>query len=263
MPFPPILRNVFKMGILRQGKSRSLDSLSRHTWEAVCAVPDHGQVVRNRLRLHPELGHYTGLIAQDVAPAVQLNDSCAHDTLTEILVGCANEHLLHTIILCSLSGPRKRAHHPPQSGPWAIPSLPLPPALPQERETERATPRAYLRWSCIRDTDRFETTPRHDRLPLRCGLLRLRSSTKRKPGRHAPRQLPGRLHLSQRARRKSTETTHTSRQSSAHPCGSDQLCACDVKGSGKRFGETIVISASLSCFGLRRCQPPRSAFRRY
>jgi len=58
--------------------------------QTISAIADYSQIVRNRLRLHPKFGHNAGFIAQCVAPAVQLNDSRAHNTLTEIFVRCTN-----------------------------------------------------------------------------------------------------------------------------------------------------------------------------
>ncbi len=48
---------------------------------------------------HPELGHNAGFIAQDVAPAIELNDPSANNTLTEIFVGRADDNLTHTLIV--------------------------------------------------------------------------------------------------------------------------------------------------------------------
>src|SRR5216684_4723576 len=109
MPFSPILGNAFKVRILRKSKSRSLYAPSRHTREAICGVTDHSQEVRDRLGFHSKLGYDTCLIADDVAPAVQLNDSCAHHALTEILIRRTNEHLPHAVILgCFISGRGER-----------------------------------------------------------------------------------------------------------------------------------------------------------
>src|SRR5260370_2767336 len=104
MPLSPFFWNVLKVGVPGQGKRRSLQAPARHSWEAICTVADHGQVVRNGLGLHPELGYNAGFIAQDLAPAVQLNDPCAYNALTEVFVGCTNEHLLHTVIFGCFGG---------------------------------------------------------------------------------------------------------------------------------------------------------------
>src|SRR5580658_1421451 len=98
MPLSPILRDVFERGILRQSRSGSFLAPSRHTGEAVCAVTDHSQVVRNRLRFDPELSDNAGFIARNIAPAVQLNDACADNTLTEIFIWRTNQHLPHPLI---------------------------------------------------------------------------------------------------------------------------------------------------------------------
>jgi len=87
LPFPPILRNVFKARVLRQSKCRSPHAPSSYTRKAIGAVSNHCPTVRNRLRLHPKFGDNTCFIAQDIASAVHLNHSCAHDTLTEIFIG--------------------------------------------------------------------------------------------------------------------------------------------------------------------------------
>src|SRR5579863_5953807 len=98
MPLPPILWNVFQVWILRQSKRGCLCAPSRHSREAIRTVADHRQVVRNRLGHHSELGYHASFVAQNVAPAVQLNHPRAHYTLTEIFVWGANEHLSHTLI---------------------------------------------------------------------------------------------------------------------------------------------------------------------
>src|SRR5580693_6451946 len=98
MPLSPVFRNVFQVRVLRQRNRRRLGAPSRHTWEAIGTVAHHGQVVWNRLRLHSEFGHNAGFITQDVAPAVELNHSRTHNTLTEIFVWRTNEHLLYTVI---------------------------------------------------------------------------------------------------------------------------------------------------------------------
>jgi hypothetical protein len=48
---------------------------------------------------YAEFGYNPRLIAQNVAPSVQLNDSRADKALTEIFVGRTNDYLLHTVIL--------------------------------------------------------------------------------------------------------------------------------------------------------------------
>src|SRR3984957_7939138 len=106
MPFSFILRNVLQVRILRQDKGRSLLSPSRQTRESVRTVADHGEVVRNRLRLHSELGHHTGFVADDVLPTIELNDSRTDDALAEIFVGSTNEHLLYALLLRGFSGGR-------------------------------------------------------------------------------------------------------------------------------------------------------------
>src|ERR1700720_4496294 len=102
MPLSPILRNVLKAGISRQNQSRGFLAPSLHTGKSIGAIAENGQIVWNRLRLYTELGHYAGLVAQDVAPAVQLNNSCPNDALAEIFVRRANDHLPHPLIPCSL-----------------------------------------------------------------------------------------------------------------------------------------------------------------
>src|SRR5579863_688869 len=73
------------------------------TWVAICTVSDQSQVVWNRLGLHSELGHHAGFIAQHVTPAVELNDPCAYNALTEIFVRRTDEHLPHAVIPRCLS----------------------------------------------------------------------------------------------------------------------------------------------------------------
>src|SRR6202035_3117869 len=51
-----------------------------------------------------ELRHNASFIAQDIPSAVQLDDSCAHNALTEIFVRGTNYCPPHTIILRGLSG---------------------------------------------------------------------------------------------------------------------------------------------------------------
>jgi hypothetical protein len=56
------------------------------------------------LRLYSELGDHAGLVAHEVASAVQLHDSRAHDTLAEIFVRRANQQLVHTVVFGCLAG---------------------------------------------------------------------------------------------------------------------------------------------------------------
>src|SRR5580658_1551987 len=109
-------------------------------------------------------------------------------------------------------------HHPLRTRPWATPERPSIPELLQESETAKAVPALRLRWSCTRDINRCETTPQRGRSQLRCGVRPVRSWIAQMPRRPAPRRFPGHLHPSPRARRKSGETIHRSRQSDTHPC---------------------------------------------
>ncbi len=91
------------------GVSRSFRAPSRQSREAICTVADHGHVVWNRLRPHPKFGDNAGFIAQGIAPAIELNDSCTHNALTEIFVRCTNEHLIDTLFLgCFVGGRSER-----------------------------------------------------------------------------------------------------------------------------------------------------------
>src|SRR5580704_18941719 len=98
MPFPPIFGNAFKVKILGQGQSSSLCAPSRQTREAIGRIADDRQEIRNGLRLDSELRHDSVLIAQDFTSPVQLNDSCAHHTLTEIFVRSTNQDLAHPVV---------------------------------------------------------------------------------------------------------------------------------------------------------------------
>src|SRR5947207_1269531 len=106
MPCSPILGNAFKVRILSQRKSSRLYAPSRQTRVAISSVANHGQVIRNRCRADSELRHNARLIAQDIAPAVELDDSRAGNTLAQVLVRGANEHLLHAAIFGCLHGGR-------------------------------------------------------------------------------------------------------------------------------------------------------------
>src|ERR1019366_10330274 len=83
---------------------RSLRAPVGQTGEAIRTVADHSEVVRNRLRLHAEFGYNSGFVAQNVTPAIQLDNSGAHNTLTQILVWRTNEHLPHAAIFRCLTG---------------------------------------------------------------------------------------------------------------------------------------------------------------
>src|SRR5215472_6461136 len=99
MPFSPILRNLLKVEVSREGKSCGLFAPSGHSREAIRTVADYSKIVRNRLRLHSKLSNHARLIAREVASPVQLNHSGAHYTLTQILVGCADDDLFHPVVL--------------------------------------------------------------------------------------------------------------------------------------------------------------------
>ncbi len=102
MPLHPILRDIFQMGIKRQHRSRALCSPPLHTRKSVRAVPHYPQIIRNRLRLHAELGHHAQLIPKKILSPIQLHHPCAHDALAQIFVWRANQHLPHAIIQGSL-----------------------------------------------------------------------------------------------------------------------------------------------------------------
>src|SRR5579872_1566817 len=102
MPLSPVFRNLFKAAIPRKGHGCSLGTPSRHTRESIRTIPDHSQVVRDRLRRYAELRLNGGLVAHDVAAAIQLNNSRADYALTQILVGRANEHTSHAFVSRSL-----------------------------------------------------------------------------------------------------------------------------------------------------------------
>src|SRR5882724_1990600 len=110
-----------------------------------------------------------------------------------------------------------RARHRPQTRPSATPPLPSRPALPRESGTARAALGPRLHSSCIRRTDRFERTRRHDRWRLRCELRRARSWTGRIASLRAPRRSPAHSHRARRGRQKSGGTARRCRQPDALP----------------------------------------------
>ena len=75
IPVTPIFRNLFQVRILRENSRRGLGSPSCNAWVTVCAVADRSQIVRNRRRFYSELCNHTSLVAESLAPAVQLYDS--------------------------------------------------------------------------------------------------------------------------------------------------------------------------------------------
>ena len=77
----------------RESKGRRLRTPSRDTGESVRAIAYHGEIVRNRFRLHSELGDDASLIAHNLLPSVELNDAFADNTLAQIFVRRANENL--------------------------------------------------------------------------------------------------------------------------------------------------------------------------
>src|SRR4029077_3429029 len=75
----------------------------------ICAVAYDRQEVRNGLRFYSEFRYDSGLIAHDLTPAVQLNDSCSYHALTEIFIRRTNEQLLLSVILgCFVSSRGER-----------------------------------------------------------------------------------------------------------------------------------------------------------
>src|SRR5437588_11514109 len=100
MPFPPIPGDVLKMRILRKGKRRSLYSPASHARISISTVSDDSQIIRNRLRADSKLGHNTGFVAHNVAPAVELDHASAHHALRQVFVWGANPYLVHALILC-------------------------------------------------------------------------------------------------------------------------------------------------------------------
>src|SRR5258707_11224245 len=104
MPYLPILGNIFKVRVLRKGKRGSLCAPARYARETIGTVADHRKVVRNRLRLHSELRDHARFIAQELAPAVQLDYPRSHNTLAEILVGRANQYPLNALIQRGFGG---------------------------------------------------------------------------------------------------------------------------------------------------------------
>src|SRR5258708_644631 len=150
----------------------------------------------------------------------------------------------------------KPAHHRPRSRPSATLILPSLPAPLRERETARATPAARLRWSCIPDTDRCETTPRRDPSRLLCESLRPRSWTKQSSAHPQPLQFPAHSHPPPQARRNSARTIHTFRQSSTRPCVSTPASASDLIGLSRQFGEDCAESADKPILGRSRYGKP-------
>ena len=104
MPLSPILWDIFEMKVLRQREGSGLCSPSGQTWITIRAVAYDGQIIGNRLRSHPELGHDAGFIAHNLAPAIALNHSPTDDTLRQILVGRANDYLAHPLVLGCVKG---------------------------------------------------------------------------------------------------------------------------------------------------------------
>ena len=104
MPLLPIFRYGFQVFIARKDRGSGLVPPSGQTRKSVGAIADHRQVIGYRLRLHAELGLDAGLVADDVGPAIELNDTCAFNTLAEILIRRANDDLLYAIILRGFSG---------------------------------------------------------------------------------------------------------------------------------------------------------------
>src|SRR5258708_791719 len=85
MPCLPIFWDILKVRVLGQRHRGSFCSPARYSGKTVGTVANDCQVVRNRLRPDSEFGDHAGFIAYDLAPAVQLDHSRAHDTLAQIL----------------------------------------------------------------------------------------------------------------------------------------------------------------------------------
>src|SRR5438128_6191521 len=98
MPLPPISRNLLKLPVARPGRGCGFLAPAGYAWKSIGAIPEHGQIVRNRLWLHTELCLYGSFVAQDAPPPIQLNDSCAYNALPEVFVWSANNHLPHAVI---------------------------------------------------------------------------------------------------------------------------------------------------------------------
>src|SRR6516225_2954498 len=88
------------MRISGKNSRRSLGSPSWYAWVTIRTVADRGQIVGNRGRLYPELCDYASLVAQDLASAIQLDDTGPHDALAEVLVRSTNDNLSDPLILC-------------------------------------------------------------------------------------------------------------------------------------------------------------------
>ena len=73
--------------------------------EAVGAVADERQPVRDRPRGHPELLPHPGLVAQGALPAVELDHPLTDHALGQVLVRGADHHLVHGRVL---RGDRRR-----------------------------------------------------------------------------------------------------------------------------------------------------------
>src|SRR6516225_7498473 len=88
------------MGISGKNSRSSLGSPSWYARVTIRTVADRGQIVGNRGRLYPELCDYASLVAQDLASAIQLDDTGPHDALAEVLVRSTNDNLSDPLILC-------------------------------------------------------------------------------------------------------------------------------------------------------------------
>src|SRR6185295_9227090 len=109
MPCSRILWDVLEMFVLRKAERRSLWSPARHAGKSIGAVSDYCQVIGNRFGFHAKFFDDARFVANDFAPAVQLNDSRADDALREIFIWGADDHFCYSSVLrCFMCGRRKR-----------------------------------------------------------------------------------------------------------------------------------------------------------
>ncbi len=98
-PLPMVVGDPVDVAELRQHARGRLGTPALQPRIAVGAVADQRQVVGDRRRRHAELRDDTGLVAQDPAQAVELDDASPLDALRQVLVGRADEHALDPRIL--------------------------------------------------------------------------------------------------------------------------------------------------------------------
>ncbi len=109
VPFLHVERDLVDVAIAGEDCRRRLCAPPRESGEPVGRVTDDTEIVGDRLGWHTELLDHSGPVVEDLTATVELNHPTVRsDALSEVLVGGADDDLLHAFVGC---GHRRARSH--------------------------------------------------------------------------------------------------------------------------------------------------------